>query len=838
MRLICSASVAACLLLVCVPSPLRAQSSQASVPRVINFTGVFQPADGQPPRAVETVTLALYDEPAGGTPLWEETQSVAVDANGRYALHLGAVSVDGIPAAVLAAGAQWLGITFDRPGEVEGPRLQLTSVPYTLRAADADTLGGLPASAYLRAPTATGNGAAATTTSQAGLDALDPGTVAPQTVQPGTPNFLAKYVTGTDVGNSGIFENASGQVGIGTQSPLDSLHVKFTNTGGTATGYSVQNLGSTSASYSGMLFYDQNGDLAQFQGFSNGTHEYRINNIARVSPGGAFNGSINFMVGSSSKFKVSPAGISIGTTSPLAGNLDVSNATFGTDSTNVNVITYSANGFGPAVTGRKARGTQGVPTAALNNDALLLLSGNGYGATTFSTNNSAQIAMRASENWTDAAQGSYMSFFTTPNGTTISNPRMTINQNGNVGIGVFSGQANLEVSNANGASGAGVIFATTFANAGTTMVVGRRARGTGGAPTAVQNGDSLAAFIGTGYGATGFAPFFFGSGMNVSASENWTDTAQGSRLNFNTTATGTNTPTTRMTIASNGNVGIGTITTPEALNILRDGSVAGVQATSFSNEGCCAGFNGRVGRGTIAAQAAVQLGDPLALFTGDGHTGSGFSSEAGGMMVIAAENWSNDANGTLVAFTTTPLGSNDDGQARMAIMPDGNVGIGTFTEIPTIADKLQVFGDIRVGTTGTDGCLKSFDGTALAGTCSSDRRFKKDIVPFAPALGRLTALQPVHYRWRAVEFPERHFGDAQTYGLIAQDVEQVLPELVATGDDGYKAVDYSKLPLLTIQALKELNAEVRGLRTENDELKQRLAELERRFTDLLAAPRR
>ena len=95
-------------------------------------------------------------------------------------------------------------------------------------------------------------------------------------------------------------------------------------------------------------------------------------------------------------------------------------------------------------------------------------------------------------------------------------------------------------------------------------------------------------------------------------------------------------------------------------------------------------------------------------------------------------------------------------------------------------------------------------------------------------LDKLTALQPVHYFWRASEFPDRHFGDTQNYGLIAQDVEQVLPELVATDSDGYKAVDYSKLPLLTIQAVKEL-------KSENDALKQRVSELERLVNELLAA---
>ena len=139
-----------------------------------------------------------------------------------------------------------------------------------------------------------------------------------------------------------------------------------------------------------------------------------------------------------------------------------------------------------------------------------------------------------------------------------------------------------------------------------------------------------------------------------------------------------------------------------------------------------------------------------------------------------------------------------------------------------------MFGDVRLGTTGTNGCVKNFAGTGLIGTCSSDRRLKKDITPFGRMLDKVTALQPVHYFWRTSEFPDRHFGNTQNYGLIAQDVEQVLPELVATDSDGYKAVDYSKLPLLTIQAVKDL-------KSENDALKQRVSELERLVSELLAA---
>jgi hypothetical protein len=92
----------------------------------------------------------------------------------------------------------------------------------------------------------------------------------------------------------------------------------------------------------------------------------------------------------------------------------------------------------------------------------------------------------------------------------------------------------------------------------------------------------------------------------------------------------------------------------------------------------------------------------------------------------------------------------------------------------------------------------------------------------------------VHFYWRAAEFPDRHFGEAQTYGLIAQDVEQVFPELVVTGEDGFKAIDYSRLPLLTIQAVKELKAENDDLKAQNDALKERVTEVERLLKEMLA----
>jgi hypothetical protein len=348
----------------------------------------------------------------------------------------------------------------------------------------------------------------------------------------------------------------------------------------------------------------------------------------------------------------------------------------------------------------------------------------------------------------------------------------------------------------------------------------------------VLSGDNLAGFLAQGHTGTGFSGTR--GGMFVQAAENFTVTAQGTRLHFNTTVTGTTTPSTKMTIDPSGNVGIGTTAPSEAVEVLRGGGQgAQLVATTLGAEtNGGSGFFTRNARGTAAAPAAVQTGDSLGYFAAGGYGATHFGDDfSAGMATFAGENFTDTAQGAGVYLASTPLGSNEP-EGSLVILPGGNVGIGTFTDIPTITDKLQVFGDIRVGTTGTNGCLKNFNGDPLTGTCASDRRFKKDITPFGHVLTQLTALQPVHYSWRAADFPEQHFGPGRAYGLIAQDVEQTLPELVVTNDDGFKAVDYSKLPLLTIQAVKEL-------KSENDALRQRVSELERLVNELAAAtPRR
>ena len=287
-----------------------------SVPRLVNVSGEYRPKDGGSAVPLETVTLRIYPAQGGGVPLWQETQTVAVDPYGFYTVVLGATQKEGIPAHVFASSeAQWLSLSWARDGSVEGARTRLTSVPYALRAADAETLGGLPASAFqLAAPyssravagvqnmasalrTASGDAAAPAATEASPAVAQSP---RPKAVNTGALGYIARYVNSTDVANSDLYE-INGYFGFNTTTPQDIIHSRFSNSDGTLTGLAVQNMGSGALSYSGMLFYDQNGAVAQFQGFGNVTHEYRINNVAS-------NGSINFMLGGTSLFKLDPAG--------------------------------------------------------------------------------------------------------------------------------------------------------------------------------------------------------------------------------------------------------------------------------------------------------------------------------------------------------------------------------------------------------------------------------------------------------------------------------------------------------------------------------------------------
>ena len=102
---------------------------------------------------------------------------------------------------------------------------------------------------------------------------------------------------------------------------------------------------------------------------------------------------------------------------------------------------------------------------------------------------------------------------------------------------------------------------------------------------------------------------------------------------------------------------------------------------------------------------------------------------------------------------------------------------------------------------------------------NSDIRFKKNIFTIENAMEKVMALRGVKYEMQTENFPDRNFSAGTQVGLIAQEVEQVIPEVVNTAVDGYKSVDYAKLVPVLIEGMKQQQEQIRLLQQEIKELR-------------------
>ncbi len=416
-----------CLFTALAPWPALAgqQAHAPAVERVFRLSGSLGA-----PRGGSTVTLvfAVYDVATGGTPLWHEAQSVVLDGEGQYVAFVGSAATEGLPAAVFSTGApRWLAVE-GVDGSALQPRVLLTSVPYAVHAAsagDAQTLAGRPVSHFQL--TRAGRTADAAVRAEAAAEVDAP------TVNAGTANYVGKFQNTVDLVNSALYD-ASGRIGVGTTTPLDFLHVRFSDAAGGITGFAVQNTSSSANAYSGMLFYDHTGALRQFQGYNNSTGEYRINNISPSA-------SINFLLGGDSKFRVAPGGfvaLGGGSLTPAA----------------------KLHMFGQTFPERTVRGTAfggslSAPTAAMSGTILVSVEGAGYNGTTF-TGERGFIDIRTTQTWTSGAAGTAIVFATTANNTTFAVERATIAENGYVGIGTLLPAVPLDVNSSTTLSNGGV----------------------------------------------------------------------------------------------------------------------------------------------------------------------------------------------------------------------------------------------------------------------------------------------------------------------------------------------------------------------------------------------
>ena len=102
---------------------------------------------------------------------------------------------------------------------------------------------------------------------------------------------------------------------------------------------------------------------------------------------------------------------------------------------------------------------------------------------------------------------------------------------------------------------------------------------------------------------------------------------------------------------------------------------------------------------------------------------------------------------------------------------------------------------------------------------TSDIRFKENITPIPNAIEKIRKISGNTYDWKA-ELKDVHGYEGNDVGVIAQEVEEVLPQLVQNRDNGYKAVKYDKLVALLIEGIKEQQQHIDNLTIQVEELKK------------------
>jgi hypothetical protein len=265
---------------------------------------------------------------------------------------------------------------------------------------------------------------------------------------------------------------------------------------------------------------------------------------------------------------------------------------------------------------------------------------------------------------------------------------------------------------------------------------------------------------------------------------------------------------TSMTIDSSGNVGIGTSSPASRLEVV--GANVLVKSTSSSGY---AGFYANAATGNAAYNFFGINGTETARIFSDAGNGIYFGTGSSG-----TERMRIDSSGNLLVGTTSTLNS-----AKLTIVQTGQTNVvnrnsataaGKFWNSVYIdsSNSCLIINQNNVGVYVADG--------ATAWSANSDERLKDIIAPITSALEGVQSLRAVRYSWKADSDKSSHVG------LIAQDVQKILPETVHSSklpmsedETEYLSVAYTEVIPLLVAAIQELSAK-------NDALETRLAALE------------
>lgn len=181
-----------------------------------------------------------------------------------------------------------------------------------------------------------------------------------------------------------------------------------------------------------------------------------------------------------------------------------------------------------------------------------------------------------------------------------------------------------------------------------------------------------------------------------------------------------------------------------------------------------------------------------------------------------------DGSITTVKLAATGVTANTYGGSSqipvITIGVDGRVTAAANTSITLgsmatqDSSSVTITGGTIVGLTNLAGANATFTGnvdsggivTAVDFNSTSDITLKENIQPISNPLEVLNQMHGIQFNWKS--------SGARSYGLSAQEVENVLPDIVKERTDGYKGINYSNIIAFLIEAIKDLNTQVQQLK--------------------------
>jgi hypothetical protein len=237
--------------------------------------------------------------------------------------------------------------------------------------------------------------------------------------------------------------------------------------------------------------------------------------------------------------------------------------------------------------------------------------------------------------------------------------------------------------------------------------------------------------------------------------------------------------------STTGDIALGTRTSGNYVASL----VAGTNITLSNNSG--EGATPTIGL-TNNTISGISLGSNLATLTiGTGLSGTSYNGSTG------------------VTIANTGVTSN---VAGTGVTVSGGTGAVTISIGQAVATSSNVqFNSLGIGmaANGTAGRIDASND--IVAFSSSDIRFKENITPIENALDKISKISGNTYDWKA-ENKAEHGYEGNDVGVIAQEIEAVLPQLVQTRENGFKAVKYDKLVALLIEGIKEQQIQIEELK--------------------------